>query len=252
MGTPTEKRFVELSHVIRDGMVTYPGLPAPAITEWLSREASAERYAAGTTFRINQITMIGNTGTYLDAPSHRWSDGADLAGLPLEKLADLPGVVVRVPPSTRAVDAALLRPHLAGAAVVDGTAAGDAATGGGTAAGGAVAGRAVLLDTGWSAHFGTERYAAPDHPYLTKDGAELLVSAGVALVGIDSINIDDTAPAANGARPAHSVLLAAGIPIVEHLRGLGELPVYGFRFSAVPPMFAGLDTAPVRAYAIVD
>jgi len=247
MGTPTEKRFVELSHVVRDGMVTYPGLPAPAITEWLSREASAERYAAGTTFRINQITMIGNTGTYLDAPSHRWSDGADLAGLPLEKLADLPGVVVRVPPSVRAVDAALLRPHLAGAAV-----AGDAATNDGTAAGGAVAGRAVLLDTGWSARFGTERYAAPDHPYLTADGAELLASAGVALVGIDSINIDDTAPSANGARPAHSILLAAGIPIVEHLRGLGELPAYGFRFSAVPPMFAGLDTAPVRAYAIVD
>ncbi|MFV2087124.1 cyclase family protein [Micromonospora sp. LOL_021] len=241
MGTSTEQRFVELSHVIRDGMVTYPGLPAPAITEWLSREASAERYAAGTTFRINQITMIGNTGTYLDAPSHRWPDGADLAGLPLEKLADLPGVVVRVPSAARAVDAALLRPHLAGAAVAD-----DAA------AGGAVAGRAVLLDTGWSTHFGTERYAAPDHPYLTADGAELLVSAGVALVGIDSINIDDTAPAANGARPAHSILLAAGIPIVEHLRGLGELPAYGFRFSAVPPMFAGLDTSPVRAYAIVD
>ncbi|WBB96233.1 cyclase family protein [Solwaraspora sp. WMMA2059] len=247
MGTPTEKRFVELSHVVRDGMVTYPGLPAPVITEWLSREASAERYAAGTTFRINQITMIGNTGTYLDAPSHRWSEGADLAGLPLERLADLPGVVVRVPTAARAVDAALLRAHLAGAAVV-----GDAATDGGTAAGGAVAGRAVLLDTGWSAHFGTERYAAPDHPYLTADGAELLASAGVALVGIDSINIDDTAPAANGARPAHSVLLAAGIPIVEHLRGIGELPAYGFRFSAVPPMFAGLDTAPVRAYAIVD
>ena len=205
-------------------MVTYPGLPTPAITEWLSREASVERYAAGTTFRINQITMIGNTGTYLDAPSHRWPDGADLSGLPLEMLADLPGVVVRVPPSARAVDAALLRVHLPQAAT-----AGDA-----VAAAGTVAGRAVLLDTGWSAHFGTERYADADHPYLTADGAELLVSAGAALVGIDSINIDDTGPSAAGARPAHSILLAAGIPIVEHLRGLGDLPADGFRFSAVP------------------
>lgn len=220
-------RLVELSHVVRDGLVTYPGLPGPRITDWMSREASRQRYAPGTEFQIGEITMIGNTGTYIDAPAHRWPDGADLAGVPLERLANLPGLVVRVPAGVRAVDRLLLAPY-------------------------DVAGRAVLLHTGWDAHFNTPRYGDPEHPFLTADGAQWLVSAGAALVGIDSVNIDDTSPAAGGARPAHSALLAAGIPIVEHLRGLDELPPDGFRFTAAPPLIEGMSSFAVRAFAVLD
>ncbi|MBM0257144.1 cyclase family protein [Micromonospora sp. 4G55] len=222
----TGRRLVELSHVITDGMTTLPGWPGPRISEWLTREASRANYAPGTEFQVSRIDMIANTGTYLDSPAHRWAEGADLTGVPLDRLADLPGLVVRVPAGTRAVDRLLLAPY-------------------------DVAGRAVLLHTGWSAHFGTDRYGAPDAPYLTGDGARALVEAGAALVGVDSINIDDMSPASGGERPAHSALLAAGIPIVEHLTGLDALPPDGFRFTAAPPMVAGMGTFPVRAFAVV-
>ncbi|MBQ0902946.1 cyclase family protein [Micromonospora sp. U21] len=221
------RRLVELSHVISDGMTTLPGWPAPQIGDWLTFAASRASYAPGTEFRVARIDMIANTGTYLDTPAHRWTGGDDLAGVPLNRLADLPGVVVRVPAGTRAVDRLMLAPY-------------------------EVAGRAVLLHTGWDAHFGTERYGTPEAPHLTGDAAQALADAGVALVGIDSINIDDMSPAAGGERPAHSALLAAGIPIVEHLTGLGALPPSGFRFTAAPPMVAGMGTFPVRAFAIVD
>ncbi|MEU8296706.1 cyclase family protein [Micromonospora sp. NPDC048909] len=221
------RRLVELSHVIRDGMTTLPGWPGPRITEWLSREASRANYAPGTEFQVTRVDMIANTGTYLDSPAHRWADGADLSGLPLDRLADLPGIVVRIPTGTRAVDRLMLAPY-------------------------DVAGRAVLLQTGWDAHFGTDRYGAPEAPYLTGDAARALADAGAALVGIDSINIDDMSPAAAGERPAHSALLAAGIPIVEHLTGLGALPPDGFRFTAAPPLVAGMGTFPVRAFAVLD
>ncbi|MEU1842002.1 cyclase family protein [Micromonospora sediminicola] len=224
---PGGRRLVELSHEITDGLVTLPGWPGPRITDWLTREASRERYAPGVEFHVARIDMIANTGTYVDTPSHRWADGPDLTGIPLDRLADLPGLVVRVPAGTRAVDRLLLAPY-------------------------EVTGRAVLLDTGWDAHFGTDAYAGPEAPYLTADGADWLVEAGAALVGIDSINIDDMTPAAAGERPAHSALLAAGIPIVEHLTGLGALPPTGFRFTAAPPRVAGMGTFPVRAFAVLD
>ncbi|MFI7023313.1 cyclase family protein [Micromonospora sp. NPDC049900] len=220
-------RFVELSHVLTDGMTTLPGWPAPRITEWLTREDSRSTYAPGTEFQVGRIDMIANTGTYLDTPAHRYADGSDLTGVGLDRLADLPALVVRLPAGTRAVDRRLLTPY-------------------------DVAGKAVLLHTGWDAHFGTDRYAAPEAPYLTGDGAQSLVDAGVALVGIDSINIDDMTPAAGGTRPAHSILLAAGVPIVEHLTGLDQLPPDGFRFTAAPPRIAGMGTFPVRAYARID
>ncbi|MGK5517905.1 cyclase family protein [Micromonospora sp. URMC 107] len=223
----SRRRLVELSHVVTDGMTTLPGWPAPRITEWLTREASRANYAPGTEFQVGRIDMIANTGTYVDTPAHRFAEGADLAATGLDRLADLPGVVVRVPAGTRAVDRLLLAPY-------------------------DVAGRAVLLHTGWSAHFGTDRYGAPQAPYLTGDGARALVDAGAALVGIDSINIDDMSPAAAGERPAHSALLAAGVPIVEHLTGLDALPPTGFRFTAAPPMVAGMGTFPVRAFAVLD
>jgi kynurenine formamidase len=225
----TQRRIVDLSHRIEAGMVTYPGLPGPEFTDHLTREESVDRYAEGTEFYIGAIWFVGNTGTYVDSPYHRYAGGADLSAVPLDRLADLDGLVVRLPAGVRAVDAAVLA-----AGAPDG-----------------VAGRAVLLHTGWDVHFGTPRYGEPDHPYLAADGVQWLVDAGVALVGIDSVNIDDTSPAAAGARPAHSGLLAAGIPIVEHLRGLDALPPRGFRFTATPPAVVGMASFPVRAFAVL-
>ena len=218
--------WVELSHVISAGLITCPGLPGPEISDHLSRADSRSVYAEGTEFVIGRISMLGNTGTYLDSPFHRYGDGTDLAGLPLERLADLPAVVVRtVGSGVRGVGAD---------ALADLT----------------VAGHAVLLHTGGGRHWATPQYAA-DAPYLSEEGAALLVERGAALVGIDAVNIDDISPATAGARPAHSLLLAAGIPIVEHLTGLADLPPTGARFTAAPPRVAAFGTFPVRAYASV-
>lgn len=218
--------LVDLSHTIRAGLVTYPGLPAPSITPHLTREASREVYAAGTEFAMDTITMIGNTGTYIDSPFHRFADGADLADLDLATLVDLPTVVVRHRhTSARSVDAAELPDTIA-------------------------RGCAVLIDTGWDRHFGTPAYGV-DAPFLSESAAERLVDAGVALVGIDSVNIDDSSAAAAGRRPIHTTLLGHGIHVVEHLTNLDALPDHGARFTAVPPRVEGFGTFPVRAYARV-
>jgi len=214
-------RLVELNHVIRAGMITYPGLPGPAIAPHLTREASRDHYAPGTEFAIDELTLIGNTGTYLDAPYHRYADGADLSSVPLAQTADLPTTVVRVAGGERhAIDVGAL-------------------------AGLDVRGRAVLLHTGDDARFGSPAYAEGRH-FLTRAGAAWLAASGAALVGIDAINIDDTD---DGSRPAHTLLLAAGIPVVEHLTGLGQLPPTGARFTAVPLRIEGFGTIPVRAFA---
>jgi kynurenine formamidase len=213
------RRLVELSHVIADGMVTYPGLPGPEIGD----HPSHVRYAPGTEFRFTRITLVGNTGTYVDAPAHRHPGGLDLAGLPLASLADLDGVAIRVPAGMTAIGVPVLEPAK-------------------------VADRAVLLHTGWDRHWGTAAYAPGGHPHLTGEAAQWLVDNGAALVGIDSVNIDGTA---TGERPAHTALLAAAIPIVEHLRGLEALPDQGFRFHAAPPLVAGGASFPVRAYAVL-
>jgi kynurenine formamidase len=215
-------RLIELSHIVRDGLVTYPGLPAPRIATHSSFDASRANYAAGTEFEIARIEMVANTGTYIDAPAHRFREGVDVAGWPLEKLADLEGVVI---------DAARERRELRAADLGDVD----------------VRGKAVLLRTGWSVHFGTPQYAS-GHPFVSREAAQALVQRGVALVGIDSLNIDDTA---DGARPAHTLLLGAEIPIVEHLAGLEQLPQRGFRFFAAPVRVAGLGSFPVRAFAIL-
>jgi kynurenine formamidase len=219
-------RLIDLSHAVRHGLVTYPGLPAPVIGEHLTREASRAHYAPGTEFQIGRIALVANTGTYVDAPFHRYAAGADLARLPLAALADLPGAVVRV--GERA-----------------GRAIGPKAF-----EGLALAGRAVLVHTGFDAHFGTPAYGV-GHPFLTAAAAELLVRERAALVGIDSLNVDDTA---DGARPVHTLLLGAGIPICEHMTNLGALPDAGlgdFRFHAAPVKVEGLGSFPVRAYAVV-
>jgi kynurenine formamidase len=215
-------RLVEVSHGIEPGMVTYKGLPGPVVSEFLTREASRGNYADGTTFAIGRVDMVANTGTYVDAPFHRFAGGRDVASLPLEKLADLEGVVVDATRAGRAI----------GAEVLDGQ---------------DLAGRAVLVHTGWSRLWGTPAYFE-GHPYLTRAAVERLVENGPALVGIDSLNIDDTR---DGARPAHTHLLEAEIPIVEHLTNLGDLPRSGFRFHCAPAPFHGLGSFPVRAYAVV-
>ena len=214
---------VDLSHIVEDGMVTYPGLPAPVICDFLGREQSRARYALGTEFQIGMIELCANTGTYLDSPFHRYPDGTDLADLPLDRLADLDGIVIDVSGQTgRPVDRPQLLPyHLAG--------------------------KAVLVYTGWDRHWGTDTYFH-GHPFLTAAAADHLVAEGAALAGIDSLNIDDTS---SGERPVHSTLLAAGIPISEHLANLGALPIDGFRFSAVPVKVRGMGTFPVRAYATI-
>jgi len=213
--------LVDLSHTIEHGMITYKGLPAPLICDYLSREQSRTQYNAGTEFQIARIDMVTNTGTYLDTPFHRYAHGTDLAGLDLSDIADLPGVVARVSGiGTRAINW-------------------------GNFAALEVKGRAVLINTGWDRHWRTDSYFE-NHPFLTEAAALWLRDQGAALVGIDSFNIDDTS---GGTRPVHSVLLGAGIPIVEHMTGLDRLPVEGFRFSAVPPKIKGMGTFPVRAHA---
>jgi len=217
----TRGELVDLSHPIRAGLVTYPGIPAPTITPHLTREASRDHYAPGTEFAIDIITMAGNTGTYLDSPYHRYAEGGDLASLDLATLVGVPAEVFRfTDAATRGIPAeALLDRDLAGTA--------------------------VLLHTGWSRRFGTPEYAQ-GAPFLTEAGAQHLVDAGVAIVGIDSLNIDDTE--SGGTRPAHSILLAAGVHVVEHLTALDRVPVHGARFTAVPPRVEGFGTFPVRAF----
>lgn len=221
--SPGPTRLVELNQVVEAGMVTYPGLPGPEVTPHLTREDSRRHYERGTEFAIDRISMVGNTGTYLDSPYHRYAGGADLADVPLAAVADLPIVVARLADSAeRGIGPQAL-------AALD------------------VAGAAVLLHTGWDRHWGTPRYADPA-PYLTAEGAQLLVDSGATLVGIDSVNIDDTT---GSSRPAHSTLLAAGIPVLEHLTGLAQLPATGARLHAAPVRVRSFGTFPVRAYATV-
>jgi len=218
-----DKRIVDLSHVIEHGMTTYKGFPGPVICDFWDRETTAANFDDGSTFQIGRIEMIANTGTYVDAPFHRYADGADLADLPLPSLANLPGIVIRQPWDK---------------GIQIGVKAFEDCE---------VAGKAVLVHTGWDRHWRTDRYLSDD-PFLTGAAADWLVENGAAFVGIDSHNIDDTRVRA---RPVHTALLGAGIIVCEHLTNLGALPDRGFRFSAAPPKVKGMGTFPVRAYAVL-
>ena len=215
--------LVDLSHPIEDGMITYTGLPGPKISDHLSREASRGHYAEGTTFQIGRIEMVANTGTYIDAPFHRHVDGKDLSQFDLESIANLNGLVFQADPGTRAITADLFKDR-------------------------DLTGKAVLVHTGWDRHWSTGQYFQA-HPFLTRESAEYLKSSGAALVGIDSLNIDDNT---DGTRPAHTILLGAEIPIVEHMCNLGSLPGTGFKFFAVPAPVKGMGSFPVRAFAILS
>jgi kynurenine formamidase len=216
-------KFIDLSHIIVDSMITYQGLPGPKIRDHLSREDSKQHYTAGTTFQIGKIEMVANTGTYIDAPFHRYHESKDLSQLDLPSVANLDGVLLRADPATRAISPDLFK-------------------------GKDLKGKAVLIHTGWDRHWGTDPYFK-DHPYLTRGSAEFLNLAGAALVGVDSLNIDDTT---DGNRPAHTILLDDGIAIVEHLCNLDALPDTGFKFFAVPAPVKGMGSFPVRAFAIID
>ena len=216
-------RLVDLSHVIEPGMQTYPGLPGPAICDYLTRDESRTRYAGGTTFQIGRIDMVGNTGTYVDVPFHRYEEGADLANTALKQMADLPLVVVAPRlTATRAI----------GPEAFDGI---------------NLAGKAILFNTGWSRHWRAPAYNR-QNPFVTKDAARALVAQGAIFVGIDSVNVDDMDDLS---RPTHSILLGAGVTIGEHFTNLASLPGEGARLHAVPPKVAGMGTFPVRAYALV-
>ena len=218
-------KLVDVSHSIEDGMITYKGLPAPVITDYLSREDSKTRYAPGTEFQIGKIEMVANTGTYLDSPFHRYARGKDLAGLDLYAIANLDAMVVRCVDRS---DPEITQDFFGALDVKD---------------------KAVLIHTGWDKHWRREEYSSGNHPYLTEGAATYLAKNAAALVGIDSFNIDGTR---DGNRPAHSILLGHDIPIVEHLCGLGELPDRGFKFFAVPAKVRQFGTFPVRAFGIIS
>ena len=215
--------LIDVCHTIDHGMITYKGLPGPVISDYLTREESRSRYAPGTEFHIGKIEMVANTGTYLDAPFHRYAEGKDLSQLSLASIANLESIVVRVSNSSEKNLEVSLFKHLD------------------------VQDQAVLIHTGWDIHWGHEQYFE-GHPFLTSAVARFLVEGGAKLVGIDSLNIDDTRDLS---RPVHSILLGAGIPIVEHLCNLGALPDEGFKFFAVPVKVKGMGTFPVRAFGLI-
>lgn len=217
------KKIIDLSHTIEHGMITYKGLPAPIICDFLSREDSRKIYSAGTEFNIGKIELVANTGTYVDSPFHRFADGIDLSELPLESLVNLEGIVIRAQNLGRAISAKAFKDIN-------------------------VKGKVVLVHTDWARHWRTDQYFE-DHTFLTKDAAEFLVEAGAAFVGIDTYNIDDTT---DGARPVHTTLLGNRIPICEHMCGFDLLPEAGFRFHAAPVKIKAMGTFPVRAYAVLD
>ncbi len=217
------RKLIDLSHTVENGMITYKGFPAPVICDYLSREESRSHYSGGTEFYIGKIEMIANTGTYVDSPFHRFANGRDLSELPLGSLADLEGVVIRARNSGQAISAKAF-------------------------SGINVRGKAVLVHTDWSRHWGTDSYFE-NHVFLTRDAAEFLTENEAAFVGVDTYNIDDTN---DGLRPVHTTLLGNNIPICEHMCGLHELPDKGFRFHAVPVKVKAMGTFPVRAYAVLE
>ena len=216
-------KLIDLSHEVEHGMITYKGLPAPIICDFLSREESRKHYAEGTEFNIGKIELVANTGTYVDSPFHRFADGIDLSELPLESLVDLEGIVVHVQDFGRAIPAEAFREL-------------------------ELRGKAVLIQTGWARHWRTDQYFE-GHPFLTREAARYLADSGATFVGIDTYNIDDIT---DGTRPAHTILLGNRIPICEHMCGLENLPDSGFRFHAAPVKVKAFGTFPVRAYAVLE
>jgi len=215
--------LIDVSHKVEDGMQTYKGLPAPIICDYLTREASKSHYEQGTSFQIGVVTLCSNTGTYVDVPFHRYEEGEDLSEISLAKLANLDCIKIIIPESVQEIEVK----HVENIELK---------------------GKAILFQTGWSKHWGSDQYFER-HPFVTEKVAVLLRDAGVVFVGIDSYNIDDVS---GNARPCHSTLLKAGIPICEHMTGLDQLPIKYFRFFAVPVKMKGMGTFPVRAFGLIE
>jgi len=216
------KKLIDLSHTVKEQLVTYKGLPAPLICDYLSREASKAHYDEGTSFQIGKIEMVANTGTYIDTPFHRYQDGKDTSEFELSSVAAIPGIKIIIPEATQVIDRQFFE-------------------------GLELSGKAVLVQTNWSKHWDSEQYFE-GHPFLTEDAAVYLKQQKVKLVGIDSLNIDDNS---GGTRPVHSTLLGADILIVEHLCNLQAIPESGFEFYAAPVKVKGMGSFPVRAFAEV-
>lgn len=214
-------RFIEVSHPIDAGMKTYPGLPEPRAETLLDYEPSRQHYGDQAEFFIASLHLCGNTGTYVDSPCHRFRGAADLARLPLDRLAHLP------------------------VAVVDATDYSNRGIGPDVFRGLDLRARAVLIRTEWSRHWRTDAYFDP-HPFLTAGACDRLLDAGAVFVGIDSLNIDDIQ---NHARPAHTKLLGAGVPVCEHMTNLAAASAGGY-LHAVPIAWKGGASFPVRAYVV--
>ncbi len=214
--------ILDLSHEISAGLVTYPGLAPPELSTVLSRAETAAWLGPGVSFEVTSLTLVGNTGTYIDAPLHYHAGLADIGELPLDRLVDVPIALVTALDVTSIGRDRLDEP-------------------------GRLAGRAVLIHTGWARHWGTPSYAGPGSPHLTADAVAALIDAGPAVVGIDSLNVDDPD---DPARPAHQGLLGAGIPIIEHLANLESMPAGGARLTALPAPVRGMASFPVRAVAV--
>ncbi len=215
--------LIDVSHTVKDGMMTYKGLPAPIICDYINRESSKTSYEEGTSFQIGAITMCSNTGTYVDAPFHRYADGKDLSELALSSLADLDGLKITVGEDATEIGI----DHFLNEDVKD---------------------KAVLIETNWSRHWEKDQYFE-NAPFLNAEAAAYLRDRGAAFVGIDSYNIDDTR---TNSRPCHSILLHNDIPICEHMTNLSVLPKSNFKFYAVPVKIKGMGTFPVRAFGIVN
>ena len=219
INAPVDEKLIDLSHTIFDGLVTYKGLPAPIVCDYLSRENSRKIYEEGAEFQIGKIEMITNTGTYIDCPFHRYEHGKDLSEIGLERFADLDAITIEAV-NVQEVGVEFFTEK-------------------------EIRNKAVIIHTGWSKHWNTELYFE-NHPFVTREAAEYLRDCEVKLVGIDSHNIDDTR---GKSRPVHTILLGAEILILEHLCNLDQLPESNYQLSAVPPKFKGVGTFPVRAFA---
>lgn len=216
-------KLIDLSHTIDENTITYKGLPAPIICDYISREASKQHYAKGTSFQIGKVDMVVNSGTYIDAPFHRFAEGKDIASIDIDQVADITAIKILIPDSEQKIGKHYFE-------------------------GKDLTGKAVIIQTNWSRHWNTDNYFE-GYPYLSVRAAEYLKQKKAVLVGIDSLNVDDNT---TDERPVHTILLGAGILIVEHLCNLDKVPVEEFKFFATPVKIKGAGSFPVRAFAKIS
>lgn len=219
--------YIDLSHSIENGTVTYPGDPPALIELTLDRKLTSKLNGGGTTsgVEINTIKMVSTSGTYIDAPYHVFEDGKKIKDYPIEKLVNLPSIVVKIPENRNYFDVQDI-------------------------SGINVKGKAVLFFSGHDKFFMTPEYGK-NAPYLTIELANILVEKGAIFVGIDSPLIDNMEKQSELGIPVHYKLLGADIPICEDLANLELLPTDGFTITALPAKVA-LESFPARVFATVS